>query len=695
VRRRTRGRAAAALALAGVAVAFALHAAGLLARLESLSWDARARLLARPAPADVPIRLVLVDDESLAWVSGEQDEPWPWPREYFAILLRYLVADGARAVVFDFDFTEQSRRGVDDDGSLRDALAEAPRAVLPLRLKGAARGWPDAPAPLDASGMELAPELRGATFSHGDVVGGLAIAYGHVVSGADRDGVVRRVLPLVRFGGRALPALALAAGLRDAGEGTPRLELREDGLTALGNEFPLDDGGRLVLRYRRPGPGGHLYPAHSAAGVLADVANGTPPHGVFRGSYVLVGMSAENLFDNWATPVKTVAPGVEVHATVLDNLLHGDFYRPAPAFLPPLVALLVAAAGAWLVLRARSAAASLAAGAAALALPLAAAVLAHASGIAWPGAWPAAGTLLAVAGAGAVGYATEGRERRYLRRAFEHYVSPQVIARIVDDPSQLRLGGERREVSIFVSDIEGFSSFAEGMDPQQLARFLNDYLGAMTAVLLAEGSTLDKYEGDGIVAFWNAPVDQPDHALRAVRAAVRCQRVLASRAAEFAADVGRPLRMRVGVHTGIVSVGNFGSRRRFDYTVLGDAVNLASRLEGANKRFGTSTLVSEETWRRAGPGILGREIGRVRVVGRVQPVTIHEPWALPGEPPPPALRAFEEARACCVALRWDDALAALAACADDPVAALWRERVEALRARGATAWDDVFEMREK
>jgi adenylate cyclase len=689
---KSKGPAAAALALSGVALAFGLHAAGLLARLDSISWDARCRLLAQPAPADLPIRLVLVDDESLARVSREQAEAWPWPREYFAALLRYLVADGARTVVFDFDFTEQSRRGVDDDHLLRDALAEAPRAVLPLRLKGAQRDWPDAPAPLEASGAGLAPELRGATFSHGDVVGGLAIAYGHVVSGADRDGVVRRVLPLVRFAGRPLPALALAACLRDA---TPRVELRKDALLALGDEFPLDDGGRLVLRYRRPGPDGHLYPAHSAAGVLADVINGTPPHGVFRDAHVLVGMSAENLFDNWATPVKTVAPGVEVHATILDNLLHGDFYGPAPALLPPLLTLAVAAAGAWLVLRARSAAASLAAGGAALALPVAAAIGAHALGIAWPGAWPVAGTFLALAGAGAVGYATEGRERRYLRRAFEHYVSPQVIARIVDDPSQLRLGGERREVSILVSDIEGFSSFAEGMDPQELARFLNDYLGAMTAVLLSERSTLDKYEGDGIVAFWNAPVEEPDHPLRAVRAAVRCQRVLASRAAEFAAQVGRPLRMRVGVHTGIVSVGNFGSRRRFDYTILGDAVNLASRLEGANKRFGTSTLVSDETWRRAGPGILGREIGRVRVVGRVQPVTIHEPWALPGEPLPPGLRAFEEARACCTALRWDDALRALAACADDPVAALWRERVEALRARGAGAWDDVFEMREK
>ncbi|HEX5138506.1 MAG TPA: adenylate/guanylate cyclase domain-containing protein [Planctomycetota bacterium] len=690
----TRAPAAAALAFAGAALAFVLHATGLLTRVESISWDARTRLLATPAPEGLPIRLVLVDDESLARVSREQGVTWPWPREYYAALLRYLVADGARAVVFDFDFPEPSRYGVDDDRALHDALAAAPRAVLPLRLKGRAREWPWAPAPLDAEGADRAPEAPGATFSSADVVGGLALLYGHVVADADRDGVVRRVRPLVRFAGKGVPALALAACLRGAGGETPRLALHGDTLVAFGREIPLADG-RLVLRYRRPGERGHLYPAHSAAGILADVSNGTPPHGLFRDAYVLVGTSAENLFDNWPTPVKTVAPGVEVHATLLDNLLHGDLFRPAPAALPPLLALAASFAGAWLVLRARSAATGLAASAAALALPAAAAVAAHAAGIAWPFAWPVAAAFLAVAGAGAVGYATEGRQRRYLRRAFEHYVSPQVIARIVDDPAQLRLGGERREVSIFVSDVEGFSSFAEGMDPQDLARFLNDYLGAMTAVLLDEGSTLDKYEGDGIVAFWNAPVAQPDHAQRAIRAAVRCQRVLASRAGEFAARIGRPLRMRVGVHTGIVSVGNFGSRRRFDYTVLGDAVNLASRLEGANKRFGTAALVSEETWRGAGPGMLGREIGRVRVVGRVQPVRVSEPWTLAGEPEPPLLRAFETARRLCLAARWDEARAALEACAGDPVAALWRERVEALRARGATEWDDVFELREK
>ncbi len=690
-----RGPTAAALAVAGAVLAYALHASGALARVEGLSWDARERLLAEPAPPELPIRLLLIDDESLARVAREQRIPWPWPREYFAALLGYLVADGARAVVFDFDFTEQSRFGVDDDNALREALAASPAAVLPLRLKGEARDWPDAPAPLEAEGMELAPLLPGASFSHADVVGGLAIAYGHVVANADRDGVVRRVRPFYRFAGRPVPTLALSAYLRPAG-GTPRVVLREGALEAAGAEFPLDGDGRLALRYRRPDPGtGHLYPAYSAAGVLADVGAGTPPRGIFRDCYVLVGMSAENLFDNWPTAVKTVAPGVEVHATVLDNLLSRGFLRPVPAVMPLLLTLAISAGGAWLVLRARSAAGSLAAAAAALALPVAVAVAAHALGLAWPAAWPLLATGLAIAAAGAVGYATEGQQRRYLRRAFEHYLSPQVIARIVEDPSQLKLGGERREATIFVSDVEGFSSFAEGMDPQDLARFLNDYLGAMTAVLLAEGATLDKYAGDGIVAFWNAPVEEPDHALRAIRAALRCQRVLASRADEFAAQAGRPLRMRIGVHTGIVSVGNFGSRRRFDYTVLGDAVNLASRLEGANKHFGTGTLVSEETWRRAGPGVLGREIGRVRVLGRIQPVTIHEPWALPGEPAPAALDASEEARRLCIAARWDEAQKALDACPGDPVAAIWRGRVEALREQGATAWDDVFELREK
>ena len=213
-------------------------------------------------------------------------------------------------------------------------------------------------------------------------------------------------------------------------------------------------------------------------------------------------------------------------------------------------------------------------------------------------------------------YVTEGRQKAFYRHAFKHYLSPVVIDRLLEEPSRLKLGGERRELSIFFSDLQGFSSISERLDPQALTTLLNDYLSDMTDIILEEEGTVDKYEGDAIIAFWNAPLTQPDHALRACRAALRCQQKLRERNQEFLQRAGSAFWMRIGINTGPVVVGNMGSRQRFDYTVLGDAANLASRLEGANKAFGTDTMVAESTWIQTNGQLKGREIGLLRVVGR-------------------------------------------------------------------------------
>jgi adenylate cyclase len=297
--------------------------------------------------------------------------------------------------------------------------------------------------------------------------------------------------------------------------------------------------------------------------------------------------------------------------------------------------------------------------------------------------------------AGAVNYVSEGRMRLYLRRAFEHYLSPAVISRIVEDPTRLRLGGDRRELTILFADLEGFTALSERIEPQALALFLNRYLGEMTEIVLAEEGTLDKYLGDAIVAFWNAPSDQPDHAERAVRAAIRCQRRLAEMQPDLRRRIGRDLRMRIGVHTGTATVGNFGSRHRFDYTVLGDAPNLASRLEGANKHFGTGLLVSEATWQAVSGAFQGRALGSIHVVGRAAPVKVFEPMALAEDAPPPLLASFEEARRRCEAVDWPGAAAALAACGDDPVARLWLDRVQELERERATSWNDEWVLASK
>ena len=235
-----------------------------------------------------------------------------------------------------------------------------------------------------------------------------------------------------------------------------------------------------------------------------------------------------------------------------------------------------------------------------------------------------------LAGAVILNYATEGRKKAFIKKAFRHYLSPAVIERILEDPSQLKLGGERKELTILFSDLEGFTTISEKLDPENLTSLLNLVLSDMTEIILDEGGTLDKYEGDAIIAFWNAPIDQPDHAERACRAALKCQQKIRERQEEYSSKAGAPIRMRIGINTGAVVVGNMGSAKRFDYTVLGDAANLASRLEGANKFFGTRIMVSEQTWKKTSGRFAGRRLGLVRVAGEAGP------WrysSLPGQKP--------------------------------------------------------------
>jgi adenylate cyclase len=239
------------------------------------------------------------------------------------------------------------------------------------------------------------------------------------------------------------------------------------------------------------------------------------------------------------------------------------------------------------------------------------------------------GLILTLAGGGLLNYATEGRQKRYIKNAFSQYLSPAVIEQLIANPERLKLGGERRTLSIFFSDLQGFTSISEGLSPEELTSLLNNYLSAMTDIIQEEEGTIDKYEGDAIIAFWNAPLDLDDHAVRCVRAALRCQQELARLRPVFRKQVGKELHMRIGINTGPAVVGNMGSHSRFDYTMFGDTVNLAARLEGVNKQFGTFTMISENTRvtieESDGQQFGYRELARVAVVGRSEPVTVYEP----------------------------------------------------------------------
>ncbi len=641
------------IGLGAALLALVLWYTGLLHGWEAATWNWRVRAFAKAGPHSSEVVLVLLDQGSLDWGEQENGLTWPWPREVYVPLVDFCTRSGVRSVAFDVLFTEPSGFGVWDDQALGEALARNGRFVGARFLAhGNSGGDGQQGMPID------------------EVVAGARVV-ANVSDQPDEDGVFRhaRLWRRAPEDDRRVPSLGTAAWLvgRDA------LPTADGDWSTLLAGLPVSPDGLALLRYRGTG----AYPTYSAASIiqselrLLEGGQPTVQPGALRDRHVLFGFSAPGLLDLRSTPVSKVSPGVFVHATALDNLLGGDFLRHAG--WPAVVAgnLLLAVGLALLTVLAGNrlgvAVAATGLAAAALAVPLAAGFAAYPAGWWWPVLPGAVAGMSAVFGGLVRNYAVEGHQKRFIKQAFKHYLSPAVIERILDNPAALKLGGERRELTIMFSDLAGFTSLSEGLSPEDLTALLNDYLTDMTDIILDEGGTLDKYEGDAIIAFWNAPLDQPDHARRACRAAVRCQRQLAARRDEFRERCGRDLHQRMGLHTGAVVVGNMGSRQRFDYTVLGDAANLASRLEGANKMFASSTMISQFTL-DAAPDFRCRRLGPLQVVGRAEPVVVHELVGLPGEAVSDADAAFAAALTT-----WEDgdapgAAGAFAQLQDDPVA---------------------------
>jgi adenylate cyclase len=627
---------------------FLLTRTGALDRLETATWAWRVTAFARPGPATDRIRIILLDQESLNWGVEQNAWPWPWPREAYGAILDFCRRGGAKAIACDVLFTEPSYLGEADDDLLGEAIARTPGFVGAVQL-GPERADPPDPEILSKLGLagsdprplptQNIPVFESVTAPIRQVFDA-APRLGNVSGRPDDDGILRRVAPFGRIGGQIVPSLGMTVFLADPASGPE---------VPVSRSFPMDREGYSILRFRG-GSGTHR--TVSAAAVIQSeirlkTGEGKPvldPE-EFRDAYVFFGFSAPGLLDLRPTPVGRVYPGVELHATFLDNLLSGDLIRDPPAVAAGTAPFLMAFLAGLVLLIVRKPWASALTASACLLIPVALGFALYPAGWWWPVAGPWVSTLLAIGSALLYNYSTEGRQKAFIKSAFRHYLSPLVIDRILEDPSQLKLGGERRELSIFFSDLQGFSSLSEKLDPVRLTTLLNDYLSDMTGIILEEGGTLDKYEGDAILAFWNAPLALPDHAVRAVRAGLRCQRKLAERRGEFEARSGVALHMRIGIHTGDVVVGNMGSRERFDYTILGDAANLASRLEGANKVFGTYFMVSETTWQKTEGAFSGRELARLRVVGRQAPVRVFEPLGEAHESVPGPMRAFTDALA--------------------------------------------------
>jgi adenylate cyclase len=487
-----------------------------------------------------------------------------------------------------------------------------------------------------------------------------------------------------------------ANGERNFGQHTGLTALRIGPLTV-----PMDAAGRVWLHYARRDPGRTV----SAADVLA----GTVDPARFAGDIVLVGTSAAGVInDQRATPLGPAVPGVEIHAQLLDEILQGQFLtRPDWAFGAEILFALLIGAGLIFILPRIGALPSAALGGASVAIALGASWFAfkYAHFLIDP-VYPWAVITLVYLVASLLGYLRTEARQREIRNAFSRYMSPHYVKELAAHPEKLVLGGETRIMTIMFCDIRGFTTRAEGMNAKTLTQFMNSFLSPMTEIITDHKGTIDKYIGDCVMAFWNAPLDDPDHAKNAVRAAQMMRRKLVelnltwTDEAATAGKLFRPVQMGIGINTGECVVGNFGSEQHFDYSLLGDPVNLASRLEGLGKVYGIDLIIGEETAARLDePALI--EVDLVAVKGKSQagrvytlpPETIEEGEF--GDRHSALLRAYR-LQDWAAALRLLDDGRLLAARHLTPVYDLYRRRIAHFQIEAPPSnWDGVFTAEEK
>ena len=587
--------------------------------LERSTLDLRFRLSPAPAKADSSIVLVLLD-------GGSMDQlPFPVPRQLYSDVLMILQDWGASAVGFDILFDLPSIYSVTED-SIFGSVASDGRTVFVMSLLQREDG---SPVPENAI-IDISGDFSDLDSAFSCIPPCRMIAQGVPLLGSsndrqDPDGVFRniRLLSVTPDGIAASLPVALAWLALDK----PEMSVDNDRFTLGDNSFPIDDGCRLQLRYHGPAGTYRSLPLADLVAALNARATGSPcpvDSSLFNEALVLIGYAAPALYDLKPTPYSARCPGVEVLATALDNLLNGDCLYHIRGWMSVITALLVSLFAALFL----SAVKKIPLGASLAVLPplllLVVSLLLFRRGIWIDTVWPVSSGVLTILSGGIFLFSSENRRKQEIRTAFSQYLSPDVVDRVTEHPETLVLGGDRRVMTTFFSDIRGFTGISEKLSPEELVSLLNRYLTAMTDIILETGGTVDKFEGDAIMAFWGAPIELDDHAERACSAALQCQNEHIEMNLQLAAEGYPELITRIGLSTGEMVVGNMGSSKRFDYTVMGSTVNLGSRLEGANKVYGTSIMVPEETCIKASDDFVFRELDTIRVVGQKIPVNVFE-----------------------------------------------------------------------
>ena len=720
--------------------------------LQNLVFDNYQRLSPRIYDPASPVRIIDIDDESLKRY-GRQ---WPWPRTELAAIVDFLKEHGALAIGFDFLFAEPDQMGIgelirgepreralaliarelDKNGTYDEAFAKS-LAGAPVILGAAlVNGTGEARAE-QAQGEDQAALPVKAGFSHaGDdpllflhgfqasigpikILADQAAGIGALNWVPDRDRVIRQVPLLFAFRNEIVPSLA-AEALRLAQEEGASYFIKSSnasGETAFGAKTGIVAIriGKLVVNTQPHGDVRVRFTRHEPRRFIPAwrfLAHEVDPAEV-ENKIIFIGSSAAALGDMVTTPLDASVPGVEIHAQLLEHILDGQsLVRPDIAdgiellvmvlfslvmiFVLPFVPAVVGAviggvcvaglsAGSWWAFTQK--------------------------GLLLDPVFPSlsAGAVF-LAGVLAL-YGLKQSQERHVRQAFGRFVSPAVVQRLAENPDKLILGGENRELTLLFCDLRSFTTLSESFDAHGLTRFLNEYLTPMTDVVLDRGGTVDKYMGDAIMAFWNAPLDDPDHARNSAMAALAMRAELAKLNARWQAEAAarhKPfpeVRFGVGLNTGVCCVGNLGSARRFDYSAIGDDVNVASRLEGATKFLGVDIAANEAT-RDEAPDLAWLEIDKVVVKGKTLPITA---YALVGDERVAQSQGFKalaerheamldafRCRAFDEALEFAGEAASLAPAEIAGLYAFYRVRImEVLEAAPGEEWSPVLTLEEK
>jgi adenylate cyclase len=674
---------------------------GFVSVMENKLLDYRFLLRGKTLPGEEVV-IIAIDEKTL-----DELGRWPFPRSYFVDVVENLNKMGVRALGFDMVFSEpdiysgvsavdyikqqgqaegfsdprllefydETRNRMDNDSRLADALSRSPGVVLGyffhVRQKdiqhmseadieknleeiGASRyrliSYDSEEAKRVSLFEMIAPE------PNIPVISRAAGGFGYFNVFPDSDGTIRWSPLAVSCRGILYPSLALELARVYLQAPAPDIYISEDGVykVVLGDiEIPTNAKGELLINYRGPV---RTFPYFS----FVDILKGRVDKKEINGRIAVIGTSAVGTYDLRVTPVGSDFPGTEVNATIIDNILHRRFIS-MPAWAQYLDFLVVLLFGVLL----------------GLVIPRVSAWFGALIGIALTAGWigftqymfagknvwiavlpPLLTIAVGYTVLNLIRYITVERTGKQIKEAFKYYVPELVVDEIIKNPSMLTLGGDRKEITVLFSDIKGFTSLSEELSPEDLVNILNEYLSAMTDVVFSHRGLLDKYIGDAIMAVYGAPLPQPDHPLQACMTAIDMMAELERLMARWK-TMGRPFfSIRIGINTGYAAVGNMGSKKRFDYTVMGDTVNLASRLENLNKRYETTCLVTEYTYRRVKEEIAFRELDLVRVRGKNIPEKIYEMIGKKGQfPEREAVAArFEAAFALVRSQRWEEAL---------------------------------------